>query len=461
MTRSRRWSALFACLVGSAALAGEAGCGGGGTGTTSTSTATSSSSTGTGGTGGEASTSTSTGTSTSTSSGTGGSMGGPFTSKGASSYETQTSLAADAKGDVVVAWIDLFADGSSAIGYTVSHDGGGKWTAPAAIKSPGGRQASNPVVTIDGQGRAFVAWLGFEFMGGVTNAHVYLSKLDAVTDTFGAPAIASDDGTSSSRDFDKPSLTVDANDNLLLTWADFTDAQNPALTFARSTDGATFTRSTIVADASFGNLAYLCLDASAGPSAPLYVVHLGAGGTATLRVSTDQGKTWMLGGMPLAKSVVFQDLTCAAHGSDLWVAYASGGAMFMPGKDAPGDSVQITHSANGGGIFEAAVTVSDGAAGTQYLFPQLVRDPSGKLEIVYYQGTDGNPATLTRATSDTGATWKTSSLGAAGTFTLDRTLASWLGDYMGLASANGSTFVSYTENSEAKAHIAFTKVMAP
>jgi hypothetical protein len=136
--------------------------------------------------------------------------------------------------------------------------------------------------------------------------------------------------------------------------------------------------------------------------------------------------------------------------------YAATGAT-----NAPADVVGVVHSSNGGASFDAPVVVSDGAAGTLYLFPQIVKDPSGKLEIVYYQGADKMPATLTRATSDTGATWTTSALGSAGTFTLDRTLASWLGDYLGLGASAGSTFVSYTENSAGKAHIGFTKVTSP
>jgi len=441
MRISTGWAALAVGLT--AGLAAAPGCGGG-SGNTSTSSSSSSgggSSTGTGGTGGGA--------------------GAPFTSHGAASYEAQTSIAATAAGSVVASWIGFFSDNTSAIGYAVSRDKGATWTAPAYVKSPGGRLASNPVVAADGQGRFFLAWLGFRPDAAMPDEHVYLSRLDDASATFGAPAVASDDGSSVTRDFDKPAMTVDADDNLLLTWADFTSSAAPALTFARSTDGATFTRSTIVADATFGNLAYLCVDASAGPSAPLHVVHLGAGGTLTLRTSTDQGKTWALGGAVPAASVVFQDPTCVAHGADLWIAYASGAAVFTPGKDSPGDAVQLVHSTDGGAAFGAPVTVSDGAAGTQYLFPAIVRGASGKLEIVYYQGTDGAAATLTRATSADGAAWATAALGPAGTFTLDLTLANWLGEYVGLAAAGGSTFVSYTENSQAKDHIGFLAVASP
>jgi hypothetical protein len=435
-------SAALALVAFAAACGGGSSAGGGGS--------TGTSSQGTGG---------STGGSTGTGTGTGGATGAPFTSKGASSYEAQTSLAAGANGTVVAVWIAFFADGTSSIGYGVSRDGGAGWTAPAYLKSPGGRLASNPVVAVDGQGRAYVAWLGFTATGAA-DEHVYFAKLDASSTTFGAPVVASDDGTAG-HDFDKPSITVDANDNALLAWADFTNPVTPALTFARSADGATFTRSTIAGDTTFGNLGYLCTDASAGPTAPIYAVHLAQGALLGLHKSVDQGKTWSTAGAPGDKNVVFQGPSCAVKGGDLWITYGTGMYAATGATNAPADVVGVVHSSNGGASFDAPVVVSDGAAGTLYLFPQIVKDPSGKLEIVYYQGADKMPATLTRATSDTGATWTTSALGSAGTFTLDRTLASWLGDYLGLGASAGSTFVSYTENSAGKAHIGFTKVTSP
>jgi hypothetical protein len=433
-------------------MAGQGCSGGSNTTTASSSTGTGGGATGTGGSGGTGG------------AGTGGAQGGPFTSKGGSSYEAQTSVAADANGTVVAAWIGFFADNTSAIGYAVSRDAGATWTAPAYAHSPGGRLASNPVVAIDGQGRASLAWLGFKLDPTAPDEHIYLSRLDDATETFGAPAVASDDGTSTTRDFDKPSIAVDANDNVLLTWADFTGSglgMQPSLTFARTSDGATFTRSTVVADATFGNLASLCLDVSAGPTAELFLVHLGAGGTITLRTSADQGKTWQPGAAVPATKVVFQDPRCVAHGADLWISYASGTAMFSPSMDSPGDAVNVVHSANSGALFSAPVAVSSGPAGAQYLFPAFARAPSGKLEIVHYQGMVGQPASFVLASSSDGTTWTSSPIGPAGTFTVDRTLASWLGAYVGLAATATSTFVTFTENSAGKAHVSFAKVAAP
>ena len=230
--------------------------------------------------------------------------------------------------------------------------------------------------------------------------------------------------------------------------------------FGRSADAQTWNRVTVANDATFGNLAYLCVDTSAGAGATLYMVHLGANGTVSLRTSVNQGQAWELRPTP-ATSTVFQDITCAVKGTNLFIAYASGAALFTPGEDSPGDAVQIMHSANGGTAFDAPVTVSDGPAGDQYLYPRLVRAPSGKLQIVYYQGTKGNPAKLTLASSADGKAWTTSPIADAGTFTVDRTIASWLGAYVGFAIPAEKGFATYADNSSNKAHIAFAEVALP
>ncbi|MEZ4300875.1 MAG: sialidase family protein [Polyangiaceae bacterium] len=444
----------------------SAGCDGGGDGTGGNAGAGGSTG-GTGGTTSPAGGGGTGGTGTTSMGGTGGtgttSMGMPFTSKGDSSYETQTSLAADDQGGVVAVWIAFFADNTSGIGYAVSRDGGDTWTAPSVVKSPDGRLASNPVVVADSKGVFSLAWLGFRVDGNGPDEHIYVSHLDNGTDTFGAPIIASDDGTKTTLDFDKPGMKVGPADELLLTWADFSATANggPAnLTFARSTNGTDFTKSIITSDATFGNLASLCVDLSdPAVGAPLHLVHLGANGTVTLRTSTDDGANWTLKSTP-ATMTLFQDITCAAFGKDLWIAYASGTALFSPTEDSPADAVMVMHSSSGGTNFDTPVDVTNGAQGEQFLFPQLVRAASGKLGVVYYQGVvDGN-AQLVLASSADGKTWTTSPIAASGKLTIDRTIASWLGAYVGFAiQANG--LVSYADNSENKSHIKFAQIALP
>ncbi len=454
----RRTSAVLALML---ALGAAAACGDdtstGGAGQGGASQGGASSAGGATSTGGAAS-----GGAASGGAGQGGAAAG-FSSIGTSSFETQASLAADAQGDVLVTWVAVNADGSSSVGYALSRDAGASWAAPAYLPAPDGRLSTNPVVAVDSQGTFTLAWVGFRLDPQTPDEHVYLARLETSDTTFSTPVVASDDGTATDRDFDSLAIAIDANDDVLLTYANFTGFTQgflPQLLFARSSDGASFTRTPIVSDDTFGNLAALCLDGSLGPSAPLYVVHLGAAGTLVVRRSTDGGTTWEAQPAPGAASVVFQHPTCAVDGDTVHVAYASGDAMFSPSDDSPGDAIQVVRSNDGGGSWAQPVTVTEAGA-DQYLFPRLAVSPDGKLEIAYYQGVVGQPATFMHASSSNGTTWTRSEILPAGTFTTDLTLASWLGGYVGLDLPGTSGFVAFAENTQNKTHIAFAEIALP
>jgi hypothetical protein len=270
---------------------------------------------------------------------------------------------------------------------------------------------------------------------------------------------ASDDGASTATDYDKPSIAMSSTGEVLLTYADFTNASAAALVLARSADGKAFTKSIIANDATFGNLAYLCLDVSKGASATLYVAHLGANAGLTVHRSIDGGATWTSTALENL-DVLFQDVTCVAKDNDVWVSYAKG-VGYTPGENPPADSVQVLHSTDGAASFLAPTQVT--AAGSdKYLFPKLHRSADGKLHIVEYSGQVGAPVNLELMSSDNqGASWTKSPLVPAGTFVVNRQLANWLGDYLGFSSAGTFGFVSYTENTLNKSHIAFSKISLP
>lgn len=443
------------------------GCGGGdGNSTSSSSSSASSSGTagaggGTGGSGNNGGEGGSAGSGGS--GGSGGGMSMPFTSEGSSAYESQTHVVADAKGNIAAAWLAIDTNDPVAIGYAVSRDAGKNWTAPKIISAPDGRSSSNPTLAIDSQSRVALVWAGFHLDFNNPDEHIYLSLLDDKTETFAAPAIASDDGTSTTLDFDKPSITVDASDHWLVTWADFTGTNmgGPAsLVFARSTDGKTFTRTTVTNDATFGNLAHVCLDRTLGASAPLYMVHLGANLSVSLRISTNNGQTWTLRSTP-ATNALFHDITCVAGGANLWISYASGTAPFMPGFETPADAAVVLYSNNSGTTFDAPMTVSNPAAGEMLLYPRIARSASGKLGVVYYQGKADAPAKLILASSFNGSPWTNSPIVDTGNLTLDRTIPSWLGGYIGFAIAGEKGYVTYANNSSNKSHIEFAEIALP
>lgn len=460
----------FSCEIGALcavvmALVAQGCSDGGGS---STSTSSSSSSSGSAGSGGGVGGSGNSGGEggaggTAGSGGAGGGMGMPFTSEGPSNYESQTQIVADTKGNLVAAWMAFASDGTAVIGYAVSRDGGTNWTAPKTIAAPDGRLSSNPTLAMDSQSRVALVWAGFRPDFNNPDEHIYFSLLDSATETFPAPAIATDDGTKTTLDFDKPAITVDANDNWLVTWADFTGTNmgGPAsLVFARSSDGKTFTRTMVTNDATFGNLAYVCLDRTLGANAPLYMVHLGANGTVTLRISADKGLTWQLHSTPAANAQ-FADITCAVGGQNVWITYAAGTAPFMPGYETPTDAAMVMHSKDGGTTFDAPVAASKPAAGEVLLYPRMARSASGKIGVVYYQGKTDGPAKLILASSADGVTWSNSPIADTGTLTLDRTIASWLGGYVGFTIAGEKGFVTYADNSANKSHVKYAEIALP
>src|SRR5262249_21153394 len=141
------------------------------------------------------------------------------------------------------------------------------------------------------------------------------------------------------------------------------------------------------------NLMFPCVDSSAA-NAPYYVTYFAqqqlSPRSVALRRSDDGGTTWMApSANPAATGDVFQDPTCAVHGTDVWVAYAVGTAGFNGMTTPAATSVAVGHSADSGATFGNSVTVTNGATGTSYLNPYLVRTPGGKLEMIYYQGSSG------------------------------------------------------------------------
>src|SRR5262249_3889780 len=157
-----------------------------------------------------------------------------------------------------------------------------------------------------------------------------------------------------------PWVTTDNADNVLVTWGDlgnFPDFSGAnGLQFARSTDhGMTFSRTTIIAptDGKFRNLAFPCVERTAA-NAPYYVVTTSGMARAAqedieLHRSADSGATWAKTTTDPAADAVFMDPTCAAHGSDVFIAYASGNSLFNSASSPEADSVKFVHAHDNAG----------------------------------------------------------------------------------------------------------------
>jgi hypothetical protein len=392
--------------------------------------------------------------------------GGEYLSRnGRTSYEEEPHLVADGDGGVVVAWVGVFPNGGTTNGYAVSHDYGTTWTRPSQVDAPDARVSSDPTLAIDSTGAVFLGWVGYRpsplGQGGV-DMHVYVARLDAATGTFGAPVDVSQGGDTGV--VDKPWLIIDTTDQLLVTWEDSTNGS--ALMSAHSTDrGATWSSALVARDSVFRNLAMACVDRErpVGTQQPIYVVFNEGQHAVSLRRSDDGGASWVAPRAgTLAGDAIFQDPSCVVQGSRVWVSYSQGTDDFVRETSPTATGLRVLRSDDAAVNFGPPVTVSDGAPGTRYFLSKLAISASGRLELVYYQGTLGDVDNLMRAESlDGGATWSHESMAEPGTLATGRGLPCFPGDYLGLASAGDSLYVAYGDNNSGKVHIDLRRMAAP
>jgi hypothetical protein len=367
-------------------------------------------------------------------------------------------------GVVAVAWIAEQMGGNSTNGYVFSMDGGDTWTPVQQLASPNGQVTSDPVLAFDAQNNAYMTWIGFQFdsMGGAFDMHVYAAKAIAGSTTFGAPVEVAPPANTGVT-FDKPWITVTNKNTVIITYA---KTSTGGIYAARSTDGgATWGSSVIVEDGNFRNLVYPCVPAVGDRIWAVY--H--AGGGIGMRWSDDDGVSWPTNNKvavaATGESPAFDDPTCVTDGTQVWVSYGLSNDPFSADASPKLFAIRLAHSPDGGATIDSRTDAHDAAAGKMFLHPQLARDESGRLHLVYYAGQANldTAGTYRRSVSpDGGQTWQPSTaVRDPVTFLGDRASKQWLGDYVGLGWAGGSVFTSYVDNTSGSSHIAFSREATP
>ena len=424
---------------------------------------------------------------------TDGDSGGAFTSsRPGDQWEGETHLAVSASGQVAAVWI---ADQASYIGYAFSSDSGSTWTPAQALHAPSsGDEAWDPAVAVDAANNFYVSFLALG-----ANARVYVAEAPTGTMTFGAPSEVTDPVESGLDDdggkplfwYDKPWIAVTRDQGVVVTYTRFDGCHAPFVPgscvadvmLGRSTNGASWTRTAITASASgdggkyggFAESAFPCVSASTGR---LWVVYdsiepPGAAGTppvgVVLQYSDDGGATWSAGNTtvvaPATATGVLDGPSCAGDGMDVWVEYelADPNGTFA-------SSIQVARSANGGQSFGAPVNAQDMATSAHSWHGAIALESSGELDVEYYGGADeGDPQGSVYYTHSTGggATWgKAQLIKSPITLTSKSggdigSLSTWLGDYLGVTTAGGVLYTTYTDNASGTAHVAFAKQSVP
>jgi len=390
----------------------------------------------------------------------------PVSTGGSDQFESEDQIAVAPDGTIGIAWTAFGGSaGTGILEYAFSTNGGSSFTPPAGLPLPAGLYAGDPAITTDAAGNFYLSTLGIHYTGRTLDfTRVLVAKAPKGTTTFDTPVEATDPSTTLFHDH--PKLHVTAAGTIALSFMESQSlmANTTVGLVATSSDAVTWTRSMIVGqpDAEFVNLFSFC-----EAQGILYSTYLEATQTAVyiaLRSSTDQGKTWSKS-TPVSgprETVAGLDPTCAASGDDVWVAYAD---TLMPSTSFmyldPADAIEVAESTNRGSSFAAApVSALDTAAAKLGLLPVMVRESTGALDVAYLAGNfDGDTAGSMRYVRATGTSFG-SSVWVDGplTYTLNRAMPTWVGDYLGAAVLGQGLYLAYPMNEAGSTHIYFRRM---
>jgi hypothetical protein len=371
-----------------------------------------------------------------------------------------------------VAWIDVDFQGDTQIGYTFSTNDGATFSAPSLINSPMGRVGSDPVLAVDASGNIYVTWVGY-FLGpqGPAGMRIYVSKANAGSTTFGPPILVSPQNDNQAL-YDKPWITVSNGGTVLVTYQRSGAPNAFGIVAARSNDGgASWQRTFVVNDTTgslFRNLAFPCAPKNGNH---IWVTYLGFNGVdfdTRLSRSDDGGASWSpetivsLANEPVA----FDDPSCAGELDEVWVAY---GLSLDPLDDTTSStqklhSIQLAYSSNGGQSILTRGEIADLSSAKYFMHPQITREDSGALDIVYYAGQsdEDSNAYFRRDRATPPMLFPPSSVVEHPvTFLQARGDPRWLGDYVGIHTRNGRMYTSYVVNTSGLSQVAFGKYTVP
>jgi hypothetical protein len=417
----------------------------------------------------------------------------PFTSVAAGDvWEGETHVAVGTNGYVAAVWI-ASSDPTGFVQYigaTFSTDWGATWTPIQSLYAPDADEVHNcdPAVAVDAANAFHVVFCGFSAQFAHTS--LWVATAPTGTTTFGAPWEVNDPASTTPTDaglaqywLDKPWIAVTKDQEIVVSYTQLDPVSCPSgalwtaclsnIVVARSTDGHSWTRTQVTAkgaDAGISDLTqltYLCTSATTGRLWVIYDDELGGGAVGigvVLRYSDDDGATWSPATVvsPPTAPGLEGELSCAGNGNDVWVAYET----HLPNQGLAA-SVLVAHSTTGGQTFGAPVDALDTTTSPRAWHSQVALESGGGLDVEYYGGTSsGDPraGVYYVRSADLGASWSKATLirkpitllagwGGVG----DK----WLGDYLGVTTAGGSLYTTFTDNSSGVAHVDFAKATLP
>lgn len=382
-------------------------------------------------------------------------------------FESEDEIAVAPDGTIAILW-SAFSQGPPyvAMRYAFSTNDGKSFSAPAEVITPNGLYPGDPAITVDAQGNFWASYLGISYSGqGVAYSRVYVAEAPKGTMKFGMPVEISPPNNTTDL-IDHPKIHVTSAGTLLVGWADLAGPsfQSGTGVVARSTNGTTWTRATIVEqpETVFANFFWFC-ESSAG----VHTVFLQASSTAfftALRTSTDDGLSFGAGTSTQVSQpsdqVAGLDPMCAGSGSDVWVMYMTTQNPSVDETTLDGaDHIWVAHSLNGGQTFFEHTDGLDAKGSKLATIPVFVRDEAGMNDVAYIAGDfDQDTNGSIRLTRSGGPS---KSVDGPMLFDLSRTSQTWVGDYFGAVAHSGSLYLAYPRNETGLDHIYFAKVAVP
>jgi hypothetical protein len=378
----------------------------------------------------------------------------PISKKPDSSYEAETQIAVAPDGTIAMVWNSATVDAGPRIGYRFSMDDGVTFTPIRYIDPPKlGLAGTDPAIAVDSNGNFYASILGLHYgqTGDFGDMHVYVAKAPAGSTSFGQPIEVTDPATSVTEINDHPKIKVTQHGTVVVVFMN-----SGGGIAARSPDGVNWQRSTITQESS--NLFSLC---EGGGN--LYTTYVGNYGIE-LRASQDEGQTWSTDATyvsPNGETPAYNDPTCVAQGSEVWVTYGISDGNFT-GEDAldPAVALNVAHSSDFGVSFPTHTNALDGASGKLALHPVLVREAGGAFDLAYLTGaaemdSDGSLRWTHAASTTFGQSVR---VDGPVVFQLSRVADNWLGDYMGCAEHDGTVYFTYPKNYGSLSHVWFAKL---
>ena len=342
------------------------------------------------------------------------------------------------------------ADAADHLGLRFSNDGK-SWQPIQSMRVPG-FYAADPMLVARGDADVDLTWLAFKQNraagGDPYDMHVF--RASARAGHFGPPIEVSEGGAI----YDKPFSIRGPKDRLMVLYRFATPSDGGFKLAIASDDRTRFLTSTVVHGAAFaGALGSVCAEPGGGR---VFVTYVDPTAGIVLRAS-DDGVSWPEGRestVPKGEDhVALEGPLCFARGDEVLVSYGVSATPADTGASAILSAVVVARSDDRGKTFASRVLLRDEHGFVMH--PQLVREPSGVLEMAYFAGrsegdTDG-AFRVTRSSSPVRAR----TLGTPVRFVSRRSDPAWVGDYVGFAVARDRLYIATIDNARGTPHVVF------